>query len=151
MNYDVGWQCLSVREFVGRCNWDRALAVSQPSDRLKKSLTAWRCLTTRDFFTLNNWSGIAVYADDSTVNTTLVFSLTLPTNQLWQCFNWTSSSNSSVEAIAEEIIEQAEGARKDVAGVPPVVLKDTPSDKSIEQEAIAAVEEFTLNDLSQLF
>ena len=126
MSHDASWQCLSVREFVGVCNWDRTIAVlSQPSDRLN-SLAAWECLTTRDFFTLNNWSGTAVYADNSVVNKTPVFSLTLPTNQLWQCFNWTGEANSSVEAIVEEVIEQA-------------------------SEAIAAVEEFTLNDLSQLF
>lgn len=129
MNHDAAWQCLSVREFIGKCNWDGAIAVlSQPSDRLN-FLTAWQCLTTRDFFTLNNWSGTAVYAEDSVVNKTPVFSLTLPTNQLWQCFNWSGiSSNSSEisEEIEQEVIEQAE-------------------------EAIAAVEEFTLNDLSQLF
>lgn len=148
MNHPA-WQCLSVREFIGVCNWEnRAIARTPNSgDRISRSLSSWRCLTARDFFSLNNWSGKVVYAESSGQSTVVpvAFALTLPTERFWQCFNWTGKPNSSLEAISEvdEAIEQAEEARKDVAGVPPV--------ESIEQEAIAAVEEFTLNDLSQLF
>ena len=188
MNHSLVWQCLSVREFISVCNWEnRSLApISNSGDRISKSLTSWRCLTAGDFFAFNNWSGQAVYAEsEQLIATPVAFSLTLPTNRLWQCFNWTGKPNSSLEAISK--VDEARKAKRgglgrgfqglemnsshsplafphepslqeDVAGVPPVVLKDTPSDKSIEQEvieqaesAIAAVEEFTLNDLSQLF
>ena len=164
MNHPA-WQCLSVREFINVCNWEnRAIAQkSNSGDRIQRSLASWRCLTARDFFSLYNWSGKAVYVESSRQSIAPVaFTLTLPTDRFWQCFNWTGKANSSLGAISEvdEAIEYAEEARKakrgglggfphepslqeDVAGVPPV--------KSIEQEAIAAVEEFTLNDLSQLF
>lgn len=134
MNTIAAWKCWSVKEFIGQCNWDKSIAPSADSRaRLQNALTAWRCLRAADFFSLNNWSGTAIYADrEGELNKPQVaFSLTLPTGQIWQCFNWSgesdeiNSSNSTLDAIDEAI-------------------QDT-------EEAIAAVEEFTLNDLSQLF
>lgn len=131
MNTIAAWKCWSVKEFIERCNWDKSIAPSADSRvNLKQALTAWRCLRAADFFSLNNWSGTAIYTDHKGEidKPQVAFSLTLPTNQIWQCFNWSGESdevNSTLDAIDEAI-------------------QDT-------EEAIAAVEEFTLNDLSQLF
>lgn len=132
MNTTATWKCLSVKEFIGQCNWEnKSIAASADSRaRLKNALAVWRCLKVADFFSLNNWTGKAVYADGEGEidRPQIVFSLTLPTSQIWQCFNWTGESdeiNSTLNAIEETI-------------------QDT-------EEVIAAVERFTLNDLSQLF
>ena len=89
---------------------------------LERSLENWQRLTTQEFFALQNWSGQVVAG--STLAKEVVFDLTLESRQFWQCFNWSGAK------VASERVES--------------ILEDA-------QEAIAAVEEFTLNDLSQLF
>ena len=89
---------------------------------LERSLENWQRLTTQEFFALQNWSGRVA---SSTLTEEVVFDLTLESKQFWQCFNWSGAKNLSPERVES-------------------ILKDA-------KEAIAAVEEFTLNDLSQLF
>jgi hypothetical protein len=124
------WQCWRVQEFVEQCNWNNlppqtsAKSVAQR----RKSLESWQCLTAQDFFALSNWSGKVISVDDLAPSEVeqVTFSTTLATAQFWQCFNWTGEQ----AALSPQKIEQ--------------ILEDT-------KEAIAEVEEFTLNNLSQLF
>jgi hypothetical protein len=124
------WQCLRVEEFVEQCNWNNlppqtsAKSVAQR----RKSLEFWRCLTAQDFFTLSNWSGKVITIDDSAPSETeqVAFSTTLAATQFWQCFNWTGETAAPSPQKIGQVLEDA-------------------------KEAIAEVEEFTLNNLSQLF
>lgn len=129
MNTNAGWKCLSVREFIGQYNWENILpqADSEAIALVRKTWATWRIVKAEEFFAFNNWEGSATFIDSSGINLepAVVFDLTLPTGQLWRCFNWSGESNNSSNKI-DEIIQNAE-------------------------EAVAAAEEFTLNDLSQLF
>jgi hypothetical protein len=124
------WQCLRVQEFVEQCNWNNlppqtsAKSVAQR----RKTLESWQCLTAQDFFALSNWSGKAISVDDLAQpdREQVAFSTTLAATQFWQCFNWSGEQ----AAPSPQKIEQ--------------ILEDT-------KQAIAEVEEFTLNNLSQLF
>jgi hypothetical protein len=127
------WQCLKVQEFVSQCNWENiAPQTSAQSVALRrKSLESWQCLTTKDFFALNNWSGklgtvITADALEHSAREEFAFDMTLASGQFWQCFNWLGEKATPAPQKIEQIFEQT-------------------------KEAIAAVEEFTLNDLSQLF
>ena len=120
---NTAWKCLSVAEFIDRCNWDSAPSSATARSR-QESLANWQRLTTLEFFTLQNWSG-RVVANGSTL-VEVVFSKTLENSRFWQCFNWSGER----EKPAPDRVES--------------ILEDT-------KVAIAAVEEFTLNDLSQLF
>lgn len=124
------WQCLRVEEFVEQCNWNNLPPQTSAKSlaRRRQSLESWRCLTTEDFFALSNWSGKVISVDDLVQSEVeqVAFSTTLATAKFWQCFNWTGEQ----AAPSPQKIEQ--------------ILEDT-------KEAIAEVEEFTLNNLSQLF
>lgn len=117
------WQCLSVKEFVDECNWQGVLSTTVSLPKLP-DLASWQCLTTQKFFSFSNWDGRLILASSDRENSVKqTFDLTLPNGQFWQCFNWSGDRPTN---RADE------------------VLKET-------KEIIAAVEEFTLNDLSQLF
>jgi hypothetical protein len=124
------WQCLRVQEFVEQCNWNNLPPQTSAKfvAQRRQSLESWQCLTAQDFFALSNWSGKAISVDDLVQSEVeqVAFSTTLAAAQFWQCFNWTGEQ----AAPALQKIEQ--------------ILEDT-------KEAIAEVEEFTLNNLSQLF
>jgi hypothetical protein len=124
------WQCLSVEEFISQCNWKNiALPTAATSvAQRRKDLTAWQCLTTEDFFALSNWSGKVVSVDvlELPAREQVTFGLTLTSAQFWQCFNWLGEKEIPAPQKIEQILEQT-------------------------KEAVAAVEEFTLNNLSQLF
>jgi hypothetical protein len=126
----TAWQCLSVKEFISQCNWKNiALQASTVSvAQRKNALTAWQCLRTEDFFALSNWSGKVVLVDglEQSTREQVTFALTLGSTQFWQCFNWSGEKEILTPQKVEQILEQT-------------------------KEAVAAVEEFTLNDLSQLF
>jgi hypothetical protein len=124
------WQCLRVQEFVEQCNWNNlppqtsAKSVAQR----RQSLESWQCLTAQDFFALSNWSGKVISVDDlaQSDREQTAFSTTLAAAQFWQCFNWTGEQATPSPQKIEQILEET-------------------------KEAIAEVEEFTLNNLSQLF
>ena len=118
----TAWKRLSVAEFIDRCNWDCAPSDPQAIALRQISLANWQLLTTQEFFALQNWSGRVA---GSTLAAEVVFDLTRESRQFWQCFNWRGEKKLVPERV-ESILEDA-------------------------KEAIAAVEEFTLNDLSQLF
>lgn len=118
---NTAWKRLSVAEFIDRCNWDCAPSSSKAIAE-RQSLANWQRLTTQKFFALQNWSGRVA---GLTLAEEVVFDLTRESRQFWQCFNWSGEKKLVPERV-ESILEDA-------------------------QEAIAAVEEFTLNDLSQLF
>lgn len=124
------WKCLPVQEFINQCNWENIPleASAESIARLKQSLTNWQCLTSQDFFELNNWSGQVVFVDGLKQSgwSPKVLDLTSRTERFWHCFNWLGDK----ETVAPQKVEQ--------------ILEDT-------EQAIAEVEEFTLNDLSQLF
>jgi hypothetical protein len=126
----AAWKCLSVKEFVSQCNWKNiALQASATSVAQGiKILTSWQCLTTQDFFALSNWSGKVVSVDglEQSAREQVTFALTLGSGQFWQCFNWSGEKETPAPQKVEQILAQT-------------------------KEAIAAVEEFTLSDLSQLF
>ncbi len=132
MSIKTVWKCLSVEEFIGQCNWENiSLAESANSViQQQKSLVSWQCLTAQDFFSLNNWSGQRIFVNSSQQQdiskASLIFDLTSNPDQFWQCFNWTEQQNSSSEELIDDVIEEA-------------------------QKLVNVVEEFTLNDLSQLF
>ncbi len=132
MTIKTVWKCLSVEEFIGKCNWENiSLAESANSViQQQKSLISWQCLTAQDFFSLNNWSGQRIFVNSSQQQdiskASLIFDLTFDPARFWQCFNWTGQQNLSSDNRIDEVIEEA-------------------------QELVDAVEEFTLNDLSQLF
>lgn len=134
MSTIAAWQCLHVQEFISQCNWENtALPVSATSVSVgqnRKSLASWQCLTTQDFFALSNWSGKGISLDPvddlDHLNRKVAFDITLPSSQFWQCFNWSGAKETPAPQKIEQILEQT-------------------------KEAIAEVEEFTLNDLSQLF
>ncbi|MEL6580827.1 MAG: hypothetical protein AAFQ14_13840 [Cyanobacteria bacterium J06621_12] len=130
MNTIPAWKCLSVAEFINQCNWknNRSPARIRSAVEQRKALTDWKSLTTKSFFALSNWSGQAFVPSDLTLAAPAktAFDLTFASNQFWQCFNWSGDKPALAPQKAEQILIQTE-------------------------EAIAAVEEFTLNDLSQLF
>ena len=133
MSIGNAWQCLSVAEFIDQCNWENSsIKVSDDFSKvtLKQSLAAWQCLTTQDFFILNNWSGQVIFSDNleqaDSIKQAVIFDVTSSNDRFWQCFNWTGKFDDVAEIVTDKII------------------KDT-------EEIIAAAEEFTLNDLSQLF
>lgn len=136
MSLNTAWKCLLVEDFVSKCNWDN-LPLQKPElpflNRPKKALTSWQSLLAEDFFSLNNWSGQTTYANNledvaqqDLVEPSIVFDLTLTTEQFWQCWNWSGKLNTFKTTEVEETINQAD-------------------------KVIAAVDEFTLNNLSQLF
>lgn len=130
MSNDAAWQCLFVDEFISRCNWKNVLPQTSADSAIQlKSLASWQCLTAQNFFALNNWTGQVIFSDTfeqrELTKQTIIFDLTLVTRQFWQCFNWSKNSSYIVNQ-ADEAIENA-------------------------IEVAVAVEEFTLNDLSQLF
>lgn len=115
------WQCLSVKEFVDECNWNGVLPTTVSLPKLP-DLASWQCLTTQKFFSLSNWDGRLIsLGDREAIEPT--FDLTLANRQFWQCFNWSGDRQMN---RADKVLEET-------------------------KEIIAAVEEFTLNDLSQLF
>lgn|GEM_PF-6620863 len=122
------WKCLPVREFIGQCNWENVTQDFADVAQFQQSLSNWQCLTSRDFFWLNNWSGQVVFTDGLRQSgwQQQVFDLTLKTEGFWDCFNWLGEKETLAPTKIEQIIEHTE-------------------------KAIAEVEEFTLNDLSQLF
>jgi hypothetical protein len=124
------WQCLRVEEFVEQCNWKNLPPQTSAKSiaQRRKSLESWRCLTAQDFFALSNWSGKAISADDFVEpdKEQIPFSMTLVAAQFWQCFNWTGEQAAPSPQKIVQVLEDA-------------------------KEAIAEVEEFTLNNLSQLF
>ncbi|MEL7075209.1 MAG: hypothetical protein AAFY63_22765 [Cyanobacteria bacterium J06643_13] len=126
----VVWECLSVAEFVARCNWENAPSPTTVKSPIQtaKALAEWQCLTAADFFALSNWSGQTLRENGliSSDRAKAVFDLTSANAQFWQCFNWSGIKSSVEPQQAEQILKQTE-------------------------EAIAEVEEFSLNDLSQLF
>ncbi|PSB12079.1 hypothetical protein C7B62_03220 [Pleurocapsa sp. CCALA 161] len=134
MSTIAAWQCLYVQEFISQCNWENtalpASATSVSISQSRKSLASWQCLTTQDFFALSNWSGTRISLDPvddlDHLSRKVVFDITLPSGQFWQCFNWSGVKETPAPQKIEQILEQT-------------------------KEAIAEVEEFTLNDLSQLF
>lgn len=117
------WQCLSVKEFVNECNWEGVLPTTVSSQL--QNLESWQCLTTQKFFSLSNWDGRLIFSagDREVIEPTSTFDLTLPSDRFWQCFNWSGDRPTN---RGDEVLEET-------------------------KEIIAAVEEFTLNDLSQLF
>lgn len=124
------WKCLSVKEFASQCNWENiapttsVVAVAQ----LQKSLEDWHCLAIKDFFSLQNWSGQmpAGELESQTRQIISVFDITASSERFWQCFNWSGEKATPSPAKIEQILEETESA-------------------------LAEVEEFSLNDLSQLF
>lgn len=133
MSTIAAWQCLHVQEFISQCNWENTAlpvsAISASVGQSRKSLASWQCFTTQDFFALSNWSGKAISldpVDDLDHLSRIAFDITLPSGQFWQCFNWSGEKETPAPQQIEQILEQT-------------------------KEAIAEVEEFTLNDLSQLF
>ncbi|MEM7590480.1 MAG: hypothetical protein AAF383_02975 [Cyanobacteria bacterium P01_A01_bin.83] len=135
MSIDVAWQCLTVKDFINQCNWENLSPKLSVSDSLQvikaqSLLESWQCITTQDFFGLNNWSGQVIFSDNLEqkviTKETFVCNFIYPTAKFWKCFNWLGSPAMASESKVDEIIE------------------DT-------AEIIAEVEEFTLNNLSQLF
>ncbi|MEM9507188.1 MAG: hypothetical protein AAGA16_05795 [Cyanobacteria bacterium P01_E01_bin.35] len=135
MSSNVSWKCLPVKDFIAQCNWENiSLKLPQLASsnviKPKSPLESWQCLTTQDFFGLNNWSGQVIFDDDQEqhelIKEAFVFDVTVPLAQFWQCFNWSGISEVTSEIKEERIIKETE-------------------------EIIAEVEEFTLNNLSQLF
>ena len=130
MSIKATWKCLSVEEFIGKCNWEN-ISLAEPANSViqhQKSLVSWQCLTAQEFFSLNNWSGkIFAYSSQQQDidRVSLIFDLTLNPTRFWHCFNWTGQNLASAELI-DDVIEEA-------------------------QKLVNAAEEFTLNDLSQLF
>jgi hypothetical protein len=126
----AAWQCLSVNEFISQCNWKNISfqALTTSVAQRKNVLTAWQCLTTEDFFALSNWSGKVVSVDglEQSAREQVTFAVTLTSAQFWPCFNWLGEKEIPSPQKVEQILAQT-------------------------KEAVAAVEEFTLNDLSQLF
>lgn len=124
------WQCLRVEEFVEQCNWNNLppQKSSKSVSQRRKSLESWQCLTAQDFFALSNWSGKVISVDDSAQleREQFTFSTTLAATQFWQCFNWSGERAAPSPQKIEQILEET-------------------------KEAIAEVEKFTLNNLSQLF
>ena len=116
------WQ-LSVKEFVDKCNWNGVLPTTVGSPGIQ-DLADWQCLTTQKFFSLSNWDGRLIFSSGDRITAIeRAFDLTLPSGQFWHCFNWSCDRPTN---RADEVLQET-------------------------QEIIAAVEEFTLNDLSQLF
>ncbi|MEM8674823.1 MAG: hypothetical protein AAGF83_13260 [Cyanobacteria bacterium P01_G01_bin.67] len=135
MSSNVSWKCLPVKDFIAQCNWENiSLKLPQLASsnviKPKSPLESWQCLTTQDFFSFNNWSGQVIFDDDQEqhelIKEAFVFDVTVPLAQFWQCFNWSGISEVTSEIKEERIIKETE-------------------------EIIAEVEEFTLNNLSQLF
>jgi hypothetical protein len=127
------WQCLQVQEFVSQGNWENIAPQTSAKSvaQCRKSLESWECLTTEDFFIFSNWSGkldrvIAADGIEPSGSEQFAFDMTLASGQFWQCFNWLGEKATPTPEKIEQIFEQT-------------------------KEAIAAVEEFTFNDLSQLF
>ena len=124
------WKCLSVGDFVSQCNWSQITLETSGRSLVQRqqSLGNWQCLTIRDFFALHNWSGKAGLTESIEVNPNVVpdFCLTLPTRQFWQCFSWSGAKSSPAPDKVDQIIEATE-------------------------KTIAEVQDFSLNDLSQLF
>lgn len=153
MSTITAWKCLAVHEFISNSNWQGLLpqvSTKSPSqlNQVKNYLASWQCLTTYKFFTLNNWDGKTnlfhiedeVDKNNSAIaegvakqfaqpSQSITFSLTLPSNQFWQCFSWSSKS---------EITEQS-----------PVEVME--SRQISESFSTKTEDEFTLKDLSQLF
>lgn len=136
MSIDAAWKCLSVEDFISKCNWENLVSqLPNNSTAVKPQnlLLSWQCLTSQDFFSLNNWSGQVIYSDNlqqaDFVEQAVVFDLTFNVEQFWQCFNWSGEFNLT------EKIDPVD---------PDKIIEDT-------EEIIAVAEEFTLNDLSQLF
>ncbi|MEM8719152.1 MAG: hypothetical protein AAGE84_07560 [Cyanobacteria bacterium P01_G01_bin.39] len=135
MSIDAAWKCLTVKDFINQCNWENLppkSSVSASSQEIKPQnlLESWQCITTQDFFGLNNWSGQVIFSEhleqEAITKETFVCDFRYPTVQFWKCFNWLGSPNITPEAKVDKIINDTE-------------------------EIIAEVEEFTLNNLSQLF
>lgn len=135
MSSNVSWKCLPVKDFIAQCNWENISSklpelASSNVIKPKSPLESWQCLRTQDFFSFNNWSGQVIFDDDQEqqelIKEAFVFDVTAPSAQFWQCFNW-----SGIFEVASEIKEER-------------IIKET-------EEIIAEVEEFTLNNLSQLF
>ena len=131
MSIETAWKCLSVGEFISRCNWENITLTSVNSViQYRESLKFWQCLTSQYFFSHNNWSGQVVSVDSLQLpnisKEIAVFDVTLASDRFWQCFNWSGQQNISPIDRQSQTIEAAE-------------------------ELIEAVEEFTLKDLSQLF
>ena len=122
------WKCLPVQEFIRQCNWEQTTLAKSAQSVIKRqqSLSHWQRLTAQDFFNLHSWSGQAVVDGLELATASVDFSLTLGTGQFWQCFNWLGEKETLTAEKVEQIIEHTE-------------------------EAIAQVQEFSLNDLSQLF
>lgn len=142
MSTSTTWKFLAVKEFINSCNWQGLLpqVSSKSINQFRESLTSWQSLTTYKFFTLNNWDGqtnLLITEDEidtfkpafAQLAVGIAFSLTLPINQFWQCFIWSSQ----LEA--------------------PKVQSPTIDTKSITNPEYppTKTEEFTLKDLSQLF
>lgn len=142
MSTSTTWKSLAVKEFINSCNWQGLLpqVSSKSINQFRESLTSWQSLTTYKFFTLNNWDGqtnLLITEDEidtfkpafAQLAVGIAFSLTLPINQLWQCFIWSGQ----LEA--------------------PKVQSPTIDTKSITNPEYppTKTEEFTLKDLSQLF
>ena len=132
MSIKAAWQCLSVDDFISKCNWENIFQ-KPPANSVvphQKSLKSWQCLTAQNFFRLNNWSGQNIVANlfelPGISHEIPVFDLTFTPDQFWQCFNWSKEHSPSLAEKRDQAIEEAE-------------------------EVIEAVEEFTLKDLSQLF
>ncbi|MEL6495383.1 MAG: hypothetical protein AAFQ41_09705 [Cyanobacteria bacterium J06623_7] len=127
---NTSWKCLTVAEFMARCNWLNldVTSASAQTVSLSQSLVNWQILTIEEFFARENWSGklTAVDAVNQSLIATNTFDITAPNDLFWQCFNWQG--------------EQTQPSPQQVESV----LADT-------KAALAAVEEFSLNDLSQLF
>jgi hypothetical protein len=136
MSIETPWKSTSVKNFVDNCNWmgissslfTEIAELSQSTTKLRASLILWKSLKTQVFFELNNWDGKSIYVD--AVNQAIqkkqikVLSFTLSNNQFWQCFNWSDQANLSSEIKVSE---------------------------STKVEEVFPTEQFTLNDLSQLF
>ncbi len=131
MSNDTAWQCFSVDEFISQCNWNNVLPQASVHSATKsRFLASWQCLIAQDFFALNNWSGQVIFANTfeqhEVTKQTVSYDVTLALSQFWQCFDWSGKSPNYTVTKADRAIENA-------------------------VEVIVAVEEFTLNDLSQLF
>jgi hypothetical protein len=149
----TAWKCIAVHEFISNSNWQGLLPqVSTKSssqlNQVKNYLASWQCLTTYKFFTLNNWDGqtnLFHIEDEVDKNNSAIaegvakpfaditqgitFSLTLPSNQFWQCFSWSSQSKLTEQSPADNV-EYSQ-------------ISESFSTKTED--------EFTLKDLSQLF
>lgn len=131
MSIDTAWKCLSVEDFIGKCNWENISI--QKIARPQKSLASWQCLSTQYFFELNNWTGVIISDDieqQDLIKQEVAFDLTLTTSNFWQYFNWSGKLDNILEKKVGEKVEKT--------------IEDT-------EKIIAVVEEFTLNNLTQLF